>query len=235
QAHDRLDPGLPRKGGRHRRCAASRAACSDSLYPSLVTVAPDTESMSALCASRVALVSSGSAYALISRSRPLPSGYAGTDTSTIRPPTTVIVTCTGPQRVRATEPANTEPPGTEPLDFEPPGFAPPAASGPAGGPDDAAAPVPIVLVRYVNSRTTAATVDSSHSVIRRMPLPLPGESFGVEVIGQYAGGVERDPHRVRPALRTADVHGGPGGVRGDPAQRLDVADPGQRARQPGAP
>ncbi len=42
-------------------CAASRAACNDSRYPLLVTVAPLTVSMVALCAASTSWRSSGTA------------------------------------------------------------------------------------------------------------------------------------------------------------------------------
>src|SRR4051812_25247583 len=61
-------------------------------------------SMFAFCASRVSWISTGSARALISWSRPLPLGYWTTETSVIEPLATVSSTCTGPQRVEATEP-----------------------------------------------------------------------------------------------------------------------------------
>ena len=60
--------------------------------------------MFAFCADRVSSVRIGSAYALISWSRPFPFGETGTATSVILPSVTVMVICTGPHRVCATEP-----------------------------------------------------------------------------------------------------------------------------------
>jgi hypothetical protein len=69
-----------------------------------VTVAPLTMSMSALCASFVSRIRTGSARALICRSLPLLFGYSTTETSVIVPFATEIATCTGPQRVLAASP-----------------------------------------------------------------------------------------------------------------------------------
>src|SRR3954449_5289763 len=71
-------------------------------------------STSAPCASRVSWTSTGRARALISWSLPLPSGYSTTSTSVISPSTTLIRTCTGPQRVCATSPVTES--DDEPLD-----------------------------------------------------------------------------------------------------------------------
>src|SRR5262245_61577452 len=63
--------------------------------------------MSALCADRVSRRRIGSAYELISWSRPVPVGYSSAVTSAIRPCSMRTCTCTGPQTVLATEPLTT--------------------------------------------------------------------------------------------------------------------------------
>src|SRR5689334_21278085 len=99
-------------------------------------------SMLAFWALSVSCLSTGSAYALISRSRPLPFGYVGTDTLVILPSATVMLTWTGPQRVSATEPWYVVPPDDVVVVVlvACPGSPPDAAAAPAE-------PVPIVLVR----------------------------------------------------------------------------------------
>ena len=69
-------------------------------------VAPETMSICALCAVTVSSTSCGSAYELISWSRPLPLGYCGTSTFVMTPLETVIETCSGPYGVSAVCPRN---------------------------------------------------------------------------------------------------------------------------------
>src|SRR5689334_15486695 len=61
-------------------------------------------SMAALCLASVSLMSTGSAYALICWSLPLPFGYCRTETSVILPLATITWTWTGPHCVSATSP-----------------------------------------------------------------------------------------------------------------------------------
>src|SRR5262249_28278449 len=112
----------PSVDGQPLKCALSSAACRDVRYPSLVTVAPLTVSMCALCASSTSWRSCGTAYELISSSRLLPLGTCKVVTSAILPLARRTWTCPGPQRVCATVPLATtscpEPAGAEPADAE---------------------------------------------------------------------------------------------------------------------
>src|SRR5262249_39695927 len=87
QTHDLLHERPPGHVSTHPlKWAASRAACNEARYPSLVTVAPVTASMVALWAASTSARNCGTAYALISWSRRLPLGTCKAVTSVIFPP-----------------------------------------------------------------------------------------------------------------------------------------------------
>src|SRR6185295_2474883 len=94
-------------------------------------------SMFALCADSVSCVRTGNASALICWSLPLPLGYCGTSTAVILPLATVSATCTGPQRVWATEPVTVVPDVVEPVPLLVPELLP--VDGAAAVPE----PVPV--------------------------------------------------------------------------------------------
>jgi hypothetical protein len=81
---------------------ASMAAWRDSTYPSLVIVAPDTASMSALCAVSVSAISFGTAALVCGW-----FGCCSIRTELILSPSKVTSTCTGPFSVSMVEPATT--------------------------------------------------------------------------------------------------------------------------------
>jgi hypothetical protein len=93
------------------------AAWSDVTYPSLVIVAPDTESMSALCAWSVSWISFGTAAVVC--------GWFGCwsiRTELILSPSKVTSTCTAPLEVLTVEPCTTREADDE-EDAEDPGDA----------------------------------------------------------------------------------------------------------------
>ncbi|BFO20004.1 hypothetical protein SHKM778_63920 [Streptomyces sp. KM77-8] len=81
----------------------SSADCKDFLYPPLVYVAPDTASMSALCAATVAWFSRGTELDVTWSLCP-PLGACTASALVIFPPLTVSRTCTAPYWVCAASP-----------------------------------------------------------------------------------------------------------------------------------